>query len=383
MGENIIYPHSATLFAAICASIFAITGTFGNLITIIALLKCPKIRVHATTAFILSLSMSDLLFCLFSLPLTAVRFYEEKWTFGDPLCKIFPVIFYGNVAVSLLSMVGITLNRYILIAFHSLYVQIYKRKYILLQLFFIWSTSFILLLPPILGIWGEMGLDEITFSCTILKKNGKSIKKTLFLIGFLLPCIVIIVSYSCIYLTVLRQKRKMETHRNYKVASNESVFTSRKHKEDNKLTVMMVSIFGCFLGCFLPLMLANVVDDERATSYPWFHIMASVMAWASSVINPIIYAASNRNYRIAYYNTIRHLKFWGKPLSSIHSRSVHPSKNEDYTGPLRSIPLFQVTSEKHLQNFFTKQESQHYCGCARRHVSAGLLCCVSKCCPFV
>ncbi|XP_054088614.1 protein trapped in endoderm-1 isoform X3 [Zeugodacus cucurbitae] len=112
MGENIIYPHAATLFAAICASIFAITGIFGNLITIIALLKCPKIRVHATTAFILSLSVSDLLFCSFSLPLTAVRFYEEKWTFGDSLCKIFPVIFYGNVAVSLLSMVGITLNSY-------------------------------------------------------------------------------------------------------------------------------------------------------------------------------------------------------------------------------------------------------------------------------
>lgn len=195
-----------------------------------------------------------------------------------------------------------------------------------------------------------MGLDEATFSCTILKKNGKSIKKTLFLIGFLLPCIVIIVSYSCIYLTVLRQKRKMETHRNYKVSSNESVFTSKKHKEDNRLTAMMVSIFGCFLGCFLPLMLANVVDDERKTNYPWFHIMASIMAWASSVINPVIYAASNRNYRIAYYNTIKHLKFWGKPLSSIQSRSIHPSKNEDYTGPLRSIPLFQVNGEKHVNN---------------------------------
>lgn len=35
----------------------------------------------------------------------------QSWTFGDTLCKIFPVIFYGNVAVSLLSMVGITLNR--------------------------------------------------------------------------------------------------------------------------------------------------------------------------------------------------------------------------------------------------------------------------------
>ncbi|XP_036319876.1 protein trapped in endoderm-1 [Rhagoletis pomonella] len=350
MERSIIYPHAATLFAAVCASIFTVIGIFGNLITIIALLKCPKIRGHATTAFILSLSVSDLLFCSFSLPLTAVRYYEEGWTFGETLCKIFPVIFYGNVAVSLLSMVAITLNRYILIACHGLYVQIYKRSYILLQLIFIWSTSFLLLLPPILGVWGEMGLDDATFSCTILKKNEKSIKKTLFLIGFLLPCIVIIVSYSCIYLTVIRQKRRMETHRNYKISSNESVLTARKQNEDNRLTVMMVTIFGCFLGCFLPLMLANVVDDERKTSYPWFHIMASVMAWASSVINPIIYAATNRNYRIAYYNTLKNLKFWGKPLPSIHSRSMLPSKNDEYTGPARSIPLFQVAGGKSINN---------------------------------
>lgn len=155
-----IYPHSATLFAAISACVFATIGVFGkfpklklpppwsppappiyrilyatinitgNLITLLALLKSPTIREHATTAFVISLSISDLLFCSFSLPLTAVRFFQEvrmnfnclatlitvsfpwqSWTFGSTLCKIFPVIFYGNVAVSLLSMVGITLNR--------------------------------------------------------------------------------------------------------------------------------------------------------------------------------------------------------------------------------------------------------------------------------
>lgn len=49
----------------------------GNLITLLALLKSPTIREHATTAFVISLSISDLLFCSFSLPLTAVRFFQE------------------------------------------------------------------------------------------------------------------------------------------------------------------------------------------------------------------------------------------------------------------------------------------------------------------
>lgn len=156
-----------------------------------------------------------------------------------------------------------------------------------------------------------MGLDETTFSCTILKKDGKSIKKTLFIIGFLLPCVVILVSYSCIYITVLHQRKKIRSHDNFQIGASAAAakaagsasgsyattVSTRKAREDNRLTVMMVTIFVCFLICFLPLMLANVVDDERNTSYPWLHIIASVMAWASSVINPIIYAASNRNYR--------------------------------------------------------------------------------------
>lgn len=349
MESNSIYPHSATLFAAICALVFAVVGVLGNLITILALIKCPKIRGHATTAFVLSLSISDLLFCSFSLPLTAVRFFQERWTFGETLCKIFPVIFYGNVAVSLLSMVGITLNRYILIACHRLYAQIYRTKYITLQLVFVWAVSFLLLLPPILEVWGKMGLDEITFSCTILKKDGKSIKKTLFLIGFLLPCLVIITSYTCIYITVLRQRRKMRSHNSFHESSKETTSNARKSRDDSRLTTMMVTIFVCFLICFLPLMLANVVDDERKTSYPWFHIIASVMAWASSVINPIIYAASNRNYRVAYYRVFAMLKFWGEPLSPMPSRSFHQSKNsKDFSGAFRSTPLFHGVNKNSI-----------------------------------
>jgi 7 transmembrane receptor (rhodopsin family). len=84
----------------------------GNLVTVIALLKCSKLRHHATTAFVISLAISDLLFCSINLPLTASRYINQAWVLGSELCKLFPFFFYGNVAVSLLSMVAITVNRY-------------------------------------------------------------------------------------------------------------------------------------------------------------------------------------------------------------------------------------------------------------------------------
>ncbi|KAG8239715.1 hypothetical protein J437_LFUL019073 [Ladona fulva] len=81
------------------------------MITAFALLRCSKLRSHATTAFVVSLCLSDLMFCAINLPLTASRYINEAWVLGDTLCKLFPFFFYGNVAVSLMSMVAITVNR--------------------------------------------------------------------------------------------------------------------------------------------------------------------------------------------------------------------------------------------------------------------------------
>nr|CAD7266489.1 unnamed protein product [Timema shepardi] len=253
----------------------------GNLVTALALLRCRKLRKHATTAFVISLSVSDLLFSAINLPLTASRYVSEAWVLGPTLCKLFPFFFYGNVAVSLLSMVAITINRYVLISCHLLYDNVYTSCHIGLMILFAWSFSFSMMLPPLVELWGQLGLHPPTFSCTILNKDGSSPKKFLFLLGFVIPCIVIIVSYSCIYWKVLKSRKKL-----------------RSHREDFRLTWMMLIIFCCFLLCFLPLMLVNVIDDE--VNLPTLHVLASVLAWASSVINPFIYAGSNKQYRTAY-----------------------------------------------------------------------------------
>lgn len=97
-----------------------------------------------------------------------------------------------------------------------------------------------------------------------------------------------------------------------------------REREDSRLTAMMLTIFICFVLCFLPLSVVNIFDDKHA--YPWINTIASILAWAASVINPFIYAASNRTYRIAYYKLFAAMKFWGEPLSPMPSKSFLPSK---------------------------------------------------------
>ena len=73
---------------------------------------------------------------------------------------------------------------------------------------------------------------------------------------------------------------------------------SSQRKEDLRLTKMMLTIFISFLVCFLPLMLVNVIDDD--VKIPTLHVVASVLAWMSSIVNPFIYAFKNRQYQQAF-----------------------------------------------------------------------------------
>lgn len=163
-----------------------------------------------------------------------------------------------------------------------------------------------------------------TFSCTILDKDGKSIKKFLHVVGFLIPCVVIIISYSCIYWIVRKQRQKINKHNTVTNRPSRGLCRSIRDREDSRLTAMMLAIFICFVVCFLPLVLVNVTLEYD--QYPWIQILASILAWASSVVNPFIYAASNRTYRVAYYNMLLPVKFWGQPLSPMPSKTFIPSK---------------------------------------------------------
>merc|ERR1719431_2343054 len=92
----------------------------------------------------------------------------------------------------------------------------------------------------------------------------------------------------------------------------------RQRREDIRLTKMMLTIFILFLICFLPLMLVNVLDDDM--TQPSVHIIASVLAWMSATINPIIYSFLNKHYQKAFrtllcLNNIREKRSSGLSLS--------------------------------------------------------------------
>ncbi|XP_013779276.1 protein trapped in endoderm-1-like [Limulus polyphemus] len=332
LHEILKYPRGATVFAAVCSIIFIITGLLGNLLTILALCRSVKLR-NATTAFVISLCTADFLFCAINLPLTASRYIHQAWTLGETMCSLFPFFFYGNVGASLLSMTLITINRFILINHYNLYDKIYKKRYVALMIALSWMFSFSMLMPTLARSWGEFGLDSKTFSCTILRRDGGSPKKFLFILGFLVPCIVIIVSYSCIFYKVRQSRQNIEAHSPMSPTASSTLKRQNSQRNDEiRLTRMMLIIFCSFILCFLPLMIVNVFDSR--VRYPTIHVLASVLAWMSSCINPFIYAMMNRHYRQAYY---RLLCRKGHLRSLSTGSSITRSQNSTFGGASKTV----------------------------------------------
>ncbi|XP_019696028.1 G-protein coupled receptor moody [Harpegnathos saltator] len=202
------YPQWLLYFAAACCILFMLLGIPGNLITVVALFRTQKLW-NSTAIFIMNLSLSDLMFCCFNLPLATSTFWHRAWLHGSLLCRLFPLLRYGLVAVSLFSVLAITINRYVLIGHPHLYSTLYKTKYLMPMVLAIWIFSFGLLVVTWFERWGRFGLDTAIGSCSILPDvNGHSPKIFLFVLAFLIPCLAIIVCYARIFYIVRKSSLK-------------------------------------------------------------------------------------------------------------------------------------------------------------------------------
>ncbi|XP_037940328.1 G-protein coupled receptor moody [Teleopsis dalmanni] len=196
------YSDELLTFASTACIMFMVIGVPGNLLTIFALLYGKQTR-NSTAIFIINLSTSDLLFDCFNLPLAASTFLSRSWNHSDILCRLFPLLRYGLLAVSLFTVSLITINRYIIIAHPRKYPRIYQRRNLGFMIAGTWITSFTFMIPTWRGVWGKFGLDTEIGSCSILHDEyDRSPKEFLFVIAFMVPCLCIVLCYARIFYLV-------------------------------------------------------------------------------------------------------------------------------------------------------------------------------------
>lgn len=346
--ETSRFSRALLTFAATATILIMITGIVGNLLTIVALLKYPKMR-NVAAIFIVSLCIADCSFCLIVLPFNALRFIRGTWMHGETLCTLITFIQYGSVGVSLLCITMITINRYIMIAHYNIYAKVYKTTWIAVMIVTCWLFSYGFQLPTLFGVWGRFGYNHQLGTCSILPdEHGRSSKTAMFIIAFLIPCIIIIICYSRIFWVVHASEKRMKNHSKSQCnipnnlrsaadpaaplssassssANNNSIsYTAsssavkvaggrtgtnatgttndtrdaKAKRNEWRITKMVLAIFLSFVMCYLPITISKIVDKN--VSVPVLHIIGYIMLYLSACINPIIYVIMNKQYRQAY-----------------------------------------------------------------------------------
>lgn len=74
--------------------------------------------------------------------------------------------------------------------------------------------------------------------------------------------------------------------------------------EFGKVTLMCFAVFVCFALSYIPFLLLNILDG-RGRAPRVVHMVAANLTWLNSCINPVLYAAMNRQFRQAYGSILK------------------------------------------------------------------------------
>ncbi|XP_046880771.1 G-protein coupled receptor 84-like [Hypomesus transpacificus] len=75
--------------------------------------------------------------------------------------------------------------------------------------------------------------------------------------------------------------------------------SSEEDGEFKRVTRMCFTVFLCFVFCFVPFLLLNMADKQGRAPQA-LHMFCANLTWLNSCINPILYAAMNRQFGQAY-----------------------------------------------------------------------------------
>lgn len=242
--------------------------------------------------YLLTLSISDVLFIL-TMPLWIIYYYNDHhWTIGPDLCKLAGFVYYSNMYISIYLLCCISIDRCLAVTF-PLKIKTFRRyRYAWLISGFVYVFTISLHILVIL-------MDKVTDPLDEHKRCYETFPMTkpvaLFnllrvVIGFLLPLLVLAVCYFQIF-------RKVK----------ESVGLDNQGKRKVKLlSVGVITIFSvCYAPYHIQLLVRSIAFNsfdikrycEFEQSQHFYFSGTLAMSSLNSVVDPLLYVLVSNGMR--------------------------------------------------------------------------------------
>ena len=205
-------------FAVLWGCLVTITGTVGNLMTVLAFATDPCIRTRFNV-LIVNLALADLLYCALLQPVTTDSYLHLRWRGGALGCRAFGLLLFVSNAVSILTLCLIAVSRYLLVQRRSTFERLFSARGLLLLLPSTWALGLASFGP----LWPVYVFVPLVCTCGFHRKRGRPYTTVLFVLYFFAGLFCVGVFYLLIYRRVRLAARAVLRHRPSRRSSRKRV----------------------------------------------------------------------------------------------------------------------------------------------------------------
>ncbi|KAM9715912.1 opsin 4b isoform 2-T2 [Menidia menidia] len=354
-----------------------ITGMLGNFLVIYAFSRSRSLRTPSNI-FIINLAVTDFLMCLTQTPVFFITSMHKHWIFGKKGCELYA--FCGALfgICSMMTLMVIAVDRYVVITRPLASLGVMSNKKALGFVAAAWVYSMGWSLPPFFG-WSAYVPEGLMTSCSwdymTFTPSVRSYTMLLFTFVFFIPLFIIIFCYCRIF-RAIRHTTRAITKINCE-GTRDSAKRFHKMRSEWKMAKIALIVILLFIISWAPYSCAALTAFAGYADLltPYMNSVPAVIAKASAIHNPIIYAITHPKYRSAISRYVPYLgvllcvtgrdRYSSSSLQSTR-RSTLTSQSE-YKGP--SKPRNSSLSESESARFSDTEEDCSSRTPVSRHLS--------------
>ncbi|CAM1296159.1 PRLHR (predicted) [Pycnogonum litorale] len=285
-------PAIQAIFSLMYATIFVL-GINGNVLVCYVVFKNKHMHT-VTNYFIANLALSDILLCIFAVPLTPLYPFIGRWVFGELLCYLLPYAQGVSIYISTLTLTSIAVDRYFVIIYP--FKRRMKVNTCVVIIICVWLVAGLFTSPYCINMkWFQYGDNDYCEENWTDDKIKHAFAFSTTILQFAVPFAVMAFCYLKVS---VRLGERAKAKPGAKSSQKEDADRERK-KRTNRMLIAMVAIFGV---SWLPLNVFNLIGDLHKPSMDWEYrnfsfLLTHVIAMSSTCYNPFLYAWLNENFR--------------------------------------------------------------------------------------
>uniref|UniRef100_UPI00398F2E18 G-protein coupled receptor 135 n=1 Tax=Pristiophorus japonicus TaxID=55135 RepID=UPI00398F2E18 len=292
---NSLLHGMAVASKALVLLLIFLLSSLGNLAVIVVIIKHQQLRT-VTNAFIMSLSLSDLLTALLCVPFSFIMLFSQDgvWIFGDRFCVANGFFNSCFGIISTLTMTLISFDRYYAIV-RQPQEKIGRRQAIQL-LTAVWLTAVLFSSPWYLvsQAQGQLLVHKKGFyHCMYIFHSGSSRMGTSYSIALIVICYLLPFSLMCFCHYNICKTVRLSAIRVRPVTTYAHLLRFYSEMRTATTVLIMIVFIICCWGPYCVMGIITATGDFHFT--PIMDTVAICLAWANGALNPIIYATRNPN----------------------------------------------------------------------------------------